>query len=70
MSAGLTPDLSADAQVSELSPQEGKTLLDNASRELLNLPGTEFLEKWAAGAFEGDPRPEVWTVAALIPFAQ
>lgn len=57
-------------EVDEASHDEGKDILDRASREVLNIPGEEFLAKWDAGDYEGVDDPEITRVSMLIPFAR
>lgn len=57
--------------IRELTPQEGKELLDRAARRYLQISSDEFLERWESGDYDDDPdRPEVMRVAMLIPFGR
>jgi hypothetical protein len=57
-------------EIEELSDEEGRRLFDRAARRYLNMSGEEFLRRWDAGELDEDDRPEVTTVAMLIPFAR
>jgi hypothetical protein len=52
-----------------LTPEEGKTLLDQQARRLLKMSGEEFVRRWRAKKIKNPDRPEVMQVAFLIPFA-
>jgi hypothetical protein len=57
--------------VQELSATEGAELFDEAARDELGMSGEEFLAAWDRGDFAGLPeRPEVMSVAMLIPFVR
>ena len=57
------------AQIRELSRAEGWQLLEAEAQHYLQMTAQQFMEDWRAGAF-GDPdsRPEVLSVAMLLPF--
>ncbi|HEX6029825.1 MAG TPA: hypothetical protein VFY90_00250, partial [Tepidiformaceae bacterium] len=56
-----------DNGVLELSEAETLALLDKRARELLGMPGEEFLRRWQAGEFDGqEEREDVWQVAFLL----
>jgi hypothetical protein len=60
-------------EVTELSREEGRALLDRAARDLLGISGEEFLRRWDAGGYEADRdrcEPDVTELAMLIPFAR
>jgi hypothetical protein len=60
-----------DTQIQELTREEGAALLDRQARSLLHMTGAEFIAAWDAGAFsENGERPEVVTVAMLLPFGR
>jgi hypothetical protein len=64
-------DQGSDVRVQEVSAKEGREIVDRAARRHLNMSGEEFLKAWDAGAFDDDPdRPEVMSVAMLLPFAR
>jgi hypothetical protein len=64
-------DQESDVRVQEVSAKEGREIVDRAARRHLNMSGEEFLKAWDAGAFDDDPdRPEVMSVAMLLPFAR
>ncbi len=57
-----------------LSPEEGRAYFDEASRNLLGIPGEEFLRRWDAGEYRDTPDiPEsngIRRMAMMIPFAR
>lgn len=59
----------------ELSPTEGRELLDRQAQRYLGVSGDEFVRSWDAGEY-GDPddrtknSPGVMRVAMLLPFAR
>ncbi len=58
-------------EVEELDLQQGRELFDEVARSELDMSGSEFLAAWDRGDFAGVPeRPEVMSVAMLIPFAR
>jgi hypothetical protein len=60
-----------DDNIHELSPEEGKRLLDEQARRYLGMSGQEFVRAWSEGRFDDNPdRPEVMRVAMLLPFAR
>jgi hypothetical protein len=64
-----------DAEVRELSREEGRRLFDRQARRYLGISGEEFLERWDAGEY-GDPDdrtknpPGVMQLAMLLPFVR
>ena len=52
----------------EMSAEEAFDVFDKASRMLLKMSGSEFLEKWNGGYFSPDPDsiPGVMEVASLM----
>ena len=57
--------------VEEVSPAQGREILDQAAQRYLNMSGEEFIAAWNAGKFDDDPdRPEVMRVVMLLPFAR
>jgi hypothetical protein len=59
-----------EVEVVEVSRKEGRAMLDRAAREVLNISGNEFLDRWDAGEYEDADDPAVTRVAMLIPFAR
>ena len=60
-----------DTQIQEVTPEEGRAIVDRAARRNLHMSGEQFLKAWDAGVFDDDPdRPEVMSVAMLLPFAR
>ena len=65
------PKLAASAPppVREVGPEEVLVLLDRRARRYLGISGQEFLRRWRAGDYAGDPdRPGVIDLAMLVPF--
>jgi hypothetical protein len=60
-----------NGHIRELTPEEGKQLLDEAAQRYLHMSADEFIEAWYAGKFDEDPdRPDVMYVAMLLPFVE
>jgi hypothetical protein len=60
-----------NGHVRELTPDEGRALLDQAARQYLAMSADEFIQAWEAGQFDDDPdRPDVMYVAMLLPLAR
>jgi hypothetical protein len=59
-----------DVSIVELSPEEGKKLLDRRAREHLSISGDEFIRRWDSQEFEDPDDPLVARLALLIPFAR
>jgi hypothetical protein len=60
-----------DIDVHELTPEEGRELLDGMARSYLGMSGEEFVRAWDAGEFEDDPdRPGLMRVAMLVPLGR
>jgi hypothetical protein len=58
-------------QVHFVTEEEGRKLLDNASRRHLGMSAEEFIRAWDGGEFDDDPdRPEIQNVAKLLPFGR
>jgi hypothetical protein len=65
------PASTPEAEVQELTPEEGRALLDQAARYYLDMSAEEFLAAWDRGDFAAEPdRPEVARVAILLPFGR
>lgn len=57
--------------VHEVTPEEGRAILDRAARRRLHMSGDEFIRRWDAGEYEGKAdRPDVSRVAMLLPFGR
>ena len=65
-----TEHASSVEDVAEISYEDGMAMLDRAAREVLNMTGAEFLQRWDAGDFEHTDDPAATRVAMLIPFAR
>ncbi len=50
-----------------LSAAQGRSILDREAHRLLGMSGARFRQLWKAGAIEDPDRPEVLSVAALVP---
>jgi hypothetical protein len=60
-----------DIDIHELTPEEGRELLDAMARRYLGISGEEFVHAWDAGEFEADPdRPGLMRVAMLLPLGR
>ena len=58
-----------EAQVVELSPEEGREFFDREAQRLLGISGKEFVSRYESGELdEGDSR--VLQLAMLLPFWQ
>lgn len=54
----------------ELTPEQGRELLDRQAHKLLGISGSEFASAWERGEFDDDPdRPEVMRLVMLLPLA-
>lgn len=54
----------------EVTPEEGRQILDEAARRWLGISGEDFLAAWRTGQYaESEDDPHVAKVALLIPFA-
>jgi hypothetical protein len=61
----------ADGQIRELSPAEGRKLLDERAHHYLGISGDEFIRNWDSGVYSKNAdRREVMRVAAALPFAR
>ena len=50
-----------------LTPEEAWDIFDQAARRLLHMRGEDFIRKWDAGEFPGDPeQPGVEEVGMLL----
>ncbi len=56
--------------VEEMTPDEGRELLDAAARKHLNMSGAEFVAAWDAGRFAEQDSLSVQRVAMLLPFGR
>ena len=55
----------------EVSPDEGRRLLDSQAREYFGISGAEFIRRWEAGDFDDeDACPEAVRLAMLIPLVR
>lgn len=60
----------AAAQMDFISPEEGRSILDEQARELLGMSGEAFAARWDAGMMPDPDRPAVISVAMLLPLAR
>jgi hypothetical protein len=58
-----------DNEIRELTPEQGKQLLDDKARQYLGMSGEEFRARWEAGEIDADDEPDVMRVAMLLPLA-
>jgi len=56
--------------VEELTPDEGRALLDAEARKNLNMSRAEFIRAWDAGHFADQDTLAVHRVAMLLPFGR
>ena len=55
----------------DVTPEEGRQILDRAARRRLGISGEEFLRRWDAGEYvEVADEPNLARVAILIPFGR
>lgn len=56
------------------TPDEGRALLDDQARKLLNISGEEFLRRWDAGEYrdlaDAPGQRHIMRLAMLIPFGR
>lgn len=64
----LHDDVGTSAE--ELSPEEGRRLLDAAARQHLGMSAEEFIEAWDGGFFAEQDTLPVQRVAMLLPFGR
>ena len=60
----------AEVEVVEATREEGRAILDRATREVLNISGDDFLARWDAGEYQDSDDPALTRIAMLIPFAR
>lgn len=58
-----------DNEIRELTPEQGRQLLDDKARQYLGMSGEEFRARWEAGEIAADDEPDVMRVAMLLPLA-
>lgn len=58
-----------DNEIRELTPEQGRQILDDKARQYLGLSGDEFRARWEAGDLDPDADPNVMRVAMLLPLA-
>ncbi len=56
--------------VEEVTPEEGRELLDVAARQHLGMSREEFIEAWDTGLFTDPDTLSVQRVAMLLPFGR
>jgi hypothetical protein len=60
-----------DGHVRWLTRDQARELFEREAQRYLKMSGAEFIRKWNAGEFDDDPdRPEVMSVAALLPLVE
>jgi hypothetical protein len=63
--------VTTNGEIRELTPEEGRRLLDCEARRILGISGEEFIRAWDEGKFDEDPdQPGLMHVAMLLPFAR
>jgi len=58
-----------DTEIREVTPEQGRQLLDEKARQYLGFSGEEFRAEWEAGRLDPDANPNVMRVAMLLPLA-
>jgi hypothetical protein len=57
--------------IRELTPEEGRALLDREARRYMGMSADEFIQAWESGKFADHPdQSDVMYVALLLPFAR
>jgi hypothetical protein len=59
-----------DIEIVELSPEEGKELLDSQARKYLGISGDEFIRRWETQDFEDPDDTKIVRLSLLIPLAR
>ncbi|MBA3891854.1 MAG: hypothetical protein H0X64_15135 [Gemmatimonadaceae bacterium] len=62
--------IQTDNEIRELTPQQGRQLLDEKAQQYLGLTGEEFRDRWEAGELDPDADPNVMRVAMLLPLGE
>ncbi len=58
-----------DTEIREMTPEQGRQLLDDKARQYLGISGEEFRTAWESGRLDPDANPNVMRVAMLLPLA-
>ena len=54
-----------------MTAEEGREMFDQVARRRLGMSGDEFIRRWDAGEFDGEPeRLDVMDVAMLLPLVR
>jgi hypothetical protein len=70
--AGMSSKAACESEIEELSPAEAAEAFDTVARREMGISGTEFLRRWDAGEYAGQPMDEVpglvatWMVIGLV----
>jgi hypothetical protein len=48
-----------DIEIHELTPEQGRQLLDDKARRYLGISGNEFRSRWEAGEIDADDEPDM-----------
>jgi hypothetical protein len=65
----LTQRDAAEFEVTELTPEGQRELLEREARRLLNVGAEEFAQRWHAGEYRDSDDPKITQVAMLLPDA-
>ena len=60
----------ANTTIRELNTDEGREMIEELTRQYLDMGLDEFLKAWDSGAFNDTDRPEVMRIAMLLPFVR
>ena len=59
------------SNIKELTKAEARRMFDRQAKRYLNMTGSQFIEKWDAGKFNGKAdTPAVIRLAMLLPFGR
>ncbi len=54
-----------------MTPEKGREMFEQGARRRLRMSGDEFIRRWDAGEFDGEPeRLDVMDVAMLLPLVR
>lgn len=58
-------------KIKELTKVEARRMFDRQAKRSLNMTGSQFIEKWDAGKFNGKAdTPAIIRIAMLLPFGR
>ena len=59
-----------EQSIRHLDRKQGRQMVDELTRQYLDMGLEEFLRAWDAGEFEDTDTPEVMRIAMLLPFVR